>query len=69
MTWINSKKCNACEECVFVCLNNAIITIDGKFTIDNEKCKQCHICMSYCPVHAIQKKRVENQNFSDKPVL
>ncbi|MEK6645482.1 MAG: 4Fe-4S binding protein [Candidatus Firestonebacteria bacterium] len=61
MPWIDVNKCNKCEECIFACLNNALIVIDGDFTIDQEKCKHCNTCISYCPIGAIEKNRVEKE--------
>lgn len=53
MIYIDIKKCKNCEECVFVCINNAITIKDGNFNIDQEKCKKCKFCIKVCTFGAI----------------
>lgn len=62
MTWINNDICNGCEECILVCSNNAIAMVNGKFIIEQMKCKQCYICVSFCPVGAIKKNKISESN-------
>ena len=59
MPYIDANKCNQCEECIFVCLNNAINFIAGEYVIDKLKCKSCNNCLSVCPIGAIKKSPEE----------
>ncbi|MCX7956742.1 MAG: 4Fe-4S ferredoxin [Endomicrobia bacterium] len=55
MLRINNKKCNFCEECVFVCVNNAIIFVNSNLIIDINKCKKCNACKKVCLSKAIEE--------------
>ncbi|MCS7152312.1 MAG: 4Fe-4S ferredoxin [Endomicrobia bacterium] len=55
MLKINNKKCNSCEECIFVCINNSISIVNGEFVIDINKCKNCKACRNVCSAEAIEE--------------
>ncbi|MEN3014059.1 MAG: 4Fe-4S binding protein [Endomicrobiia bacterium] len=59
MLKINTKKCNFCEECVFVCINNAIVFVKGDLVIDFNKCKGCKYCKKICKLKAIEEISIE----------
>lgn len=47
------EKCISCGTCDVECPFHAVIISDeGKFSIDDEKCKDCNICVNVCPVDA-----------------
>ncbi|WP_430812614.1 MULTISPECIES: monomeric [FeFe] hydrogenase [unclassified Carboxylicivirga] len=50
-----SNLCQGCEgrPCQVNCPKDAIMVINGKATIDHQKCVNCGICQKACPFHAI----------------
>lgn len=56
---IDYIKCNGVSSCaskgicITVCALNAIMEVDGKPIIDNEKCVDCKLCVMNCPREAI----------------
>jgi ferredoxin len=50
---IDSEKCIACGNCVFVCPYDAAILELGTAKIDEKKCHGCGICVSECPAKVI----------------
>lgn len=55
--YIDRSICISCGTCDVECPFHAIIiSPEGKFSIDDEKCKDCNICVNVCPVDAAKKK-------------
>jgi uncharacterized Fe-S center protein len=48
-----ADNCVGCGICALHCNANAIILLDHKARIDQEKCEGCAICISFCPNHAV----------------
>lgn len=48
-----SNSCPKCGACKRVCPANAIVNLDGKFTIDQSKCTKCGNCLKSCPLKFI----------------
>lgn len=53
----NAELCQGCAKCVVSenCPSKAISVIDGKATIDNEKCTKCGVCVGKCPFNVFPK--------------
>ena len=55
--FIDQKICISCGTCDVECPFHAILISDeGKFSIDDTKCRDCNICVNVCPVDAAKKK-------------
>jgi len=54
---INLKKCVGCAECVAFCCGDAIVQVEEKFVVDEEKCVECYVCLEsdVCPVKAFER--------------
>jgi len=50
---IDTKLCLGCGACVNECLSGAIIMVDNKAKLINEKCINCRACINACPVEAL----------------
>lgn len=52
---IDKSKCVECGACTGVCKFNALIIEKPEWTIsyDETLCKTCHLCITACPLHAI----------------
>lgn len=48
-----SEKCIQCKKCIRKIGCPALITVDGKVTIDESLCTGCGLCSQICPVSAI----------------
>ena len=48
-----SEKCIQCKKCIREIGCPALITVDGKVTIDESLCTGCGLCSQICPVSAI----------------
>ena len=48
-----SDKCINCKKCIREIGCPALITVDGKVTIDRNLCTGCGLCAHVCPVEAI----------------
>lgn len=48
-----SEKCINCKKCIRELGCPALITVDGKVTIDENLCTGCGLCSQVCPVNAI----------------
>lgn len=46
--------CERCGRCIERCGQNALSIVDGKVTVDSEKCVLCGYCASACPQFAIK---------------
>ena len=46
--------CEGCGECVEHCENEALSVVDGKATVDHERCILCGYCAPYCQRLAIR---------------
>jgi pyruvate formate lyase activating enzyme len=51
---INHKKCLACESCVNICPNLAIVLNESVITIALDRCNLCLQCIEVCPETAIE---------------
>jgi len=55
------KKCNKCGKCAFICKQNAIVFVKGKFpAFVKDVCIGCKACIVACPTNAISmtKKQI-----------
>lgn len=50
---INTEICTGCGACINVCPMKAIVIVNGKAIIAEEKCRNCRVCQRTCPVEAI----------------
>ncbi len=50
---INVAWCKGCGICVAFCPKKAMKLVNGKSTVDPEKCIVCGMCELYCPDLAI----------------
>lgn len=50
----NEGKCTGCGTCAHTCKETAIITVNGRFTLDTNKCMECGMCIDSCPFHIIE---------------
>lgn len=53
--WI-SEKCTLCNECVNLCVNDAILPIANEYIIHSELCNSCKTCISSCKSKALEFK-------------
>ncbi len=60
-TALHSKKlsilqfvCNGCGSCVEHCENDALSLVEGKSTVDPDRCILCGYCAPHCPLFAIR---------------
>ena len=49
------EECGICEDCIDVCMEEAITKKAYKVIIDNEKCDSCGECMNVYTIRAIYK--------------
>jgi uncharacterized protein len=40
--------CKACGECVKLCLSSALALVDGRISLDADKCRGCGVCVHHC---------------------
>ena len=61
---IDVEECGVCEDCIDVCIEEAIQRKAYTVTIDSEKCTDCGECVDVCPVGAIfdEYDKILNQN-------
>ena len=50
---INTENCNACGDCIEVCMNNAILDFNDFYYIDPRWCAECGSCTAFCYNNAI----------------
>lgn len=50
----NNEKCTYCNECVSICVNNAISPLPNGYNIYSELCNSCKTCISACKSDAIK---------------
>ncbi len=50
---VNVELCIGCGACIDVCPMKAIVMVNGKANIEEEKCRNCRVCQRTCPVGAI----------------
>ena len=53
-----NDKCIKCKKCIREIGCPAIITENGKVTIDTSLCTGCNLCTQICPVNAIEKNEI-----------
>lgn len=46
--------CEACGACISACPQEAISVVDGKATIDENKCVVCTYCTGFCPLNCLR---------------
>ena len=49
-----NRLCTGCGKCVERCDQGALSLVDGKSTVDRDKCIICGYCVETCPVFAIR---------------
>ena len=52
---VNADLCTGCGTCARECAGGAISVVDGLARIDKNKCLHCALCISICPVGAVQR--------------
>ena len=54
----NSELCRGCNKCLVAekCPSKAVCVIDGKATVDVDKCTKCGVCVGKCPFGAAPKE-------------
>lgn len=45
--------CVNCDQCIFVCPENAITGFENEYYIDHWSCSLCEICINLCPTNAL----------------
>jgi len=50
----NEGKCTGCGTCAHTCKESAIVMVNGRFTLDKNRCMECGMCIDSCPFHIIQ---------------
>jgi electron transport complex protein RnfB len=59
---VDDKECNLCGACRNRCQVYACKILDGKVTIDYDRCLGCGLCVTGCPLDAVTlKQRPKNQ--------
>ncbi|MBE6511431.1 4Fe-4S binding protein [bacterium] len=53
---IDMEECGICEDCIDVCMEEAIEKKAYKVIIDPDKCDSCGECVDVCPVGAIYEE-------------
>ena len=53
---IYMEECGICEDCIDVCMEEAITKRAYKVIIDSDKCDSCGECVDVCPVGAIYEE-------------
>ena len=53
---IDMEECGICEDCIDVCMEDAITKKAYKVIIDPDKCDSCGECVDVCPVGAIYEE-------------
>ncbi len=51
--YINTEKCNACGNCLEVCMDNAVLDLNNFYYIDPKWCTECGCCIAFCYENAI----------------
>ena len=50
---VDMEECGVCEDCIDVCMEEAIERRAYTIIIDSTKCDNCGECVDVCPVGAI----------------
>ena len=50
---VDMEECGVCEDCIDVCLEEAIERRAYTIIIDESKCNNCGECVDVCPVGAL----------------
>ncbi len=50
---IDQERCTRCGDCADICRFDAILSIDGVYSVDDIACEGCAACMTQCPSGAI----------------
>ena len=53
---VDMEECGVCEDCIDVCMEEAISKKAFTVVIDNTKCDSCGECVDVCPVGAIYEE-------------
>ncbi|WP_406534791.1 4Fe-4S dicluster domain-containing protein [Methanobrevibacter sp.] len=53
---VDMEECGVCEDCIDVCMEEAISRKAYTIVIDNTKCDNCGECVDVCPVGAIYEE-------------
>ena len=48
--------CTACDNCSIICPENAVLKIEGVYSIETYACTLCSACMELCPMECIKLK-------------
>lgn len=56
---VQDVKCIQCGKCREICIEEAIISIEGNNRIDLEKCTHCLECVQVCPSGALETSGIE----------
>ena len=51
-----ANDCVGCDECVKVCPQNCIITVNVPYIIKQKHCLHCGNCLTVCPVGAVERR-------------
>jgi ferredoxin len=54
--FVDTTKCEGCEDCVPVCPTSAISMVDKKAVVNEDECADCAACVDVCPSQAISMK-------------
>ena len=50
-----SPICVSCDSCRLICPEDAVITTNNEYHIENWACTNCALCVLICPVDAIKQ--------------
>lgn len=53
---VDMEECGVCEDCIDVCVEEAITRKAYTIIIDPNKCDNCGECVDVCPVGAIYEE-------------
>lgn len=51
-----SDLCIKCDACRLLCPENAVLSIENEYIIENWSCTLCNICLEICPASCIKPK-------------
>ena len=62
--YIETNKCQACQDCLEICMNGAMVYLIDQPAIDPAWCCECGSCAAMCYHHAIHMEGLESDEYT-----